>query len=609
MLSANTFKQLENYLCINFTKNKHIYNSAIINFHNVKPLSNRLDITQKFINFYIQQNLQKYKTLHFVTSQPKQHITTIKNNDLEQFIEVLLNIRFCENKNCVLTNEIRIEDLNKFDVLDVYLVSECDYSFLYNIKTFLGKELVEFQHIIKLDNYNCYVCAELVTYAEILTLNNVEQKIKFKHNEIKFVNNKNEINFSPYEYDIFVGTANKNFKNLHEELELDLSKLENQKKLLLYLVVACEKYKNIPEFILNFVKNGLKYLELLNPKYNLLKNSLIFFVNKFDVIKNLKNIKITDENFGIKLIKDLNMTNCTMSKFEPVSEIVSLDECLNNLLECNDDFQMVSQLCLPLYINKNHWKMCENYNDTILPIFFSTGLYEKSPKVLNIYYSVLTFYSQNMFFTNDILNWDKKWIKIWIMLFYTCYHISFENKYYKGFEKYLESILIKKQFRNNSMMFGQAISVNYKNYNMLYNVFECEVLTTMISYIKNKAIEIKELIMENDPNISQELNTIFKTNIRIENCVNNFITASFISSMLKDVTGGIEILIKDIERKSLIDEENEIVLNFYDYCETFRGLEIENKIQILVNKSKIPVNNIFQQKYLTNKIVSHFQNI
>jgi hypothetical protein len=259
-------------------------------------------------------------------------------------------------------------------------------------------------------------------------------------------------------------------------------------------------------------------------------------------------------------------------------------------------------MLLPIYINNQHWLKCQRYIPTIFGMAIARNAALYSENMLKIYYNILMNYSYGMFFTQDAISWNKNWVQCWVSLFRTCYQISFDKKYYKGFQKYIDNL---KQYDNYITLCGQMISINYKNPAIIYNIMESVIMKKIIKYIDTKSIGVLELFEENDQSIYLEIQNIVEEQQYIKYIFETLITTLFIISMIKDVWNGFDDIIKELNIKDSMLNEN-MTDNIFEYCCTFKNLSNEEKVQILINKKKLPIINIFDNKHLTKKLKYHY---
>lgn len=161
-------------------------------------------------------------------------------------------------------------------------------------------------------------------------------------------------------------------------------------------------------------------------------------------------------------LNDMIITKYFMN-FEP---ILSIDKCIKIVN------YPINTIFLPLFINITHWKIAKHYIKLMLSIGITSEILYND-KMINIYYVTLVNLFGEIKKNND--KQEKKILfKFCIQLFRTCCQISFENRYHKGFDKYLENI------QNNShniniqpnILFGQMLSIG-KNYtSIIKNIIE-----------------------------------------------------------------------------------------------------------------------------------------
>jgi hypothetical protein len=628
------FDKLNKFLFGNAIKNVNTCESVTIVIENIGD--NRNDMTLSFTNYYLTHNFDKYKTIYIMTLFPKPYLFIISQNTIENYIDVLLNIRYCEAINMKFFSEIKLQPCITEDTF-LYVFSDRGLTCIPKIYLTNGKQLqpvIERKKIDYLNNQS----AELTSYKDAL-VGKYAHKIEFKSNSVKFYNGSNQISYSGNDHEFFMAQITNNtfcFVN-SENFVASLDNEENQKKLFSCMLLLYMKYNAIPNYISDVIESGLNNTQLLNPKYNSLKNELKKYLhrhkcmksiideivnstNKIEIIltnKNSEEFYKIQNNSCVGLCLNINTTNSQYNgtcidliniidgktTFIPVQNY--FDELKEKKYIHKNVFLNQSNFVLPIYLNNLHWKASQPYIKKIFEIVFTKASSNYSENMMKFYYHALTYYSRGMFFTKNIVNWDVNWINCWLSLFHTCYHISLVNNYHKGFQKYISKMMSINNLKNYSTIFGQMISINYKNPVPMYNIIESIIVTKLIHHIDNTAVGLKELIEENDPNLNMELENAMKTIHSITHAIESYIAILFTLSMIKDILGGISELCKELDESDGFIETN-TSRKLYDYCETFRELPIENKIQILVNKKRIPIDNIFQLKTLCKKIKYHY---
>ena len=108
--------------------------------------------------------------------------------------------------------------------------------------------------------------------------------------------------------------------------------------------------------------------------------------------------------------------------------------------------------------------------------------------------------------------------------------------------------------------------------------------------------------------MGEDLETAIKNKSYLNRLTESFISTAFTLAMIKDMYGGIVEILDEI--KTTNGKLNEIMTKrLFEYCEIFRELPQETKIQTLINKNSIPIENIFQTEILCKKIKLHYRTV
>lgn len=668
-MSFCSFTNLPNFLFLNFKKQiENTEKTYVLIINNAVNFQvKRFDIISNLTQMYINDNLHEYKNLYVITLFPKQHLFSFENT-IENFIDVLTDVRFCEQihkthlTQIILPTELKI---NKNDVVHTF-------TFENDIPIYLSDKITK----LKSTNSNLFTTSYCINleqsgYKNAVinkihngnNVNNNKQKIHFKQNGLKFQNGLDNIHYLGFNNE-FILAKIKDFHKIVSFVEcLTVEKIETrqeQKKLFAYVFQAYLKYFSNLEYIRDLLTETLPILKKANPKYSFIVAEIKKHIEKTSVddvcnellmkisnmrekndknnLQNVKNVLSLDfykssvnnknwqqilmDNDVISITLDITSKNLnetgTCVDLAHVNNIGKHFLSSNLFLEeiCLSKFEnleigvkhglSITNCVLPIYINKKHWEMSSFYTKTILGIFFTKDPSKYTENMLKLYYHILSFSTTNLFFTKNIVNWNIEAINQWFAIFYTCYQISKEMHYYKGFQKYIENIIRCGNVNGFSQIFGQVLSINYKNTQVLYSLIETYVMTKLLKYIDKESIGIKELIEDKDPSLELELENIVKSNTQITNSIECYMSTLFVLAMFKDLTEGLDNIIDELDTSDGM-VTSDTATKFYEYCETFKELSLENKLQILVNKRKIPIENIFELKYLTKKVILHYE--
>ena len=118
---------------------------------------------------------------------------------------------------------------------------------------------------------------------------------------------------------------------------------------------------------------------------------------------------------------------------------------------------------IPLYINKDHWKIAKKYFEIMTSIATTKNPLCYTNNEYIVYNALLKLIIKIFESTEDNLD---KFINTYIALWRTCAEISFKNKYNRGISKHIKNFLIhsfnKITYSKENIILGQIITTNLK---------------------------------------------------------------------------------------------------------------------------------------------------
>jgi hypothetical protein len=214
-------------------------------------------------------------------------------------------------------------------------------------------------------------------------------------------------------------------------------------------------------------------------------NSLFTLSNWYDEIKNKSSlgllISITRDEMtklGIGVSKPI-VHNITAS-YIPVKDYLeaSVDFFKKNTIngenfgELNgkniilDKVMGNGNAVVPLFINKQHWKITKTYLEALLGIILADNPLLYTPSHLNFMFFLLTDMTRKAFTNENILS--EAWLQCYMALWRTCCEISYEKGYHKGIHTLINDFINSPIKRLNARPFdhdvllGQILSTGCK---------------------------------------------------------------------------------------------------------------------------------------------------
>ena len=358
---------------------------------------------------------------------------------------------------------------------------------------------------------------------------------------------------------------------------------------------------NFEKFNENLEKTSGKIAKIIeNISDNETEKSTIFFNSQYslstwrDEIEEkgclgvLLNICVPDfsrNGKSLNMIEIKNTTLCLMSASDFINIICSesnstYTDNINISSILNDHVLGSGNIIFPLYINKYHWEICKEYIPVILGLLVTNNISLYCPNMNNIYFSVLFEYTKNIF-SNENIKWSHNWIMMWIGIFRTCFQISLEKRYHKGFIPYINNLDSTKLNGKYNILFGQMLSVGYIDIDVINKIFNAHTLNLIISYI-NENSEYKKIFIEmlknNDKQIYKELILIYNS-LNFGKIIEDYMTIIYgvkLIIFVKNLNRGLLNFVKEIDKHygAVSDEYVEKIFNFC--CELRNELNFKN---------------------------------
>ena len=397
---------------------KNIFNLNL----NIKNI-NIIDKIEKDINYTlnVDSNIDLLEFIILLNYIEKTIIinSNIKNNSIDKnyiFFKKILNLKIISETNSILINIVKSFQNS---IKDIFLRF---YEFKIKLPINKLNESLNSSYI-----KNILEFYELI-YTKILKYNFNFINLNFKKFNKLLNSDFSEINFN-------------DFTRIESSTVIDNS-LEYLKSTL-SLTNWIEEYNNINPF--GFM---IKY-ELNNYSYK----GMIDLTSS--IIKTYPNMKIN------------SITNNWVSLYDYYQIIISYiensDNLTNNEYQNNDDniFNMNDflitdnilgdgNILLPVYINKNHWKLVKVLWKYHLTFINNSLEFEYNKKMDNIYYLTLLKSYNNIKNINQNI---KSSIRLFCYILRTCIQISIDNKYMYGilkeYPKVFQNLLEYKSFENN----------------------------------------------------------------------------------------------------------------------------------------------------------------
>ena len=151
----------------------------------------------------------------------------------------------------------------------------------------------------------------------------------------------------------------------------------------------------------------------------------------------------------------------------------------------SDNFKGDTNIFLPIYINKHHWKLVKSIWTYHMSFIFNSFEFEYNKKMDNLYFYVILKYSQTLFNTTN-----NNSICFFCYLLRTCIQIIIDNRYIKNITTYYMSSYNKVMLLNNT---NNPVVSNYIIHLLqiiIFNNISEETLIEHLTNIKNHIIKL-----------------------------------------------------------------------------------------------------------------------
>ena len=160
---------------------------------------------------------------------------------------------------------------------------------------------------------------------------------------------------------------------------------------------------------------------------------------------------------------------------------------LNNEIIINGTAIGDGNSIVPLYINKYHWKIAQNYSDPLFGTIISHNPLTYTKTHSEFMFVMLIEMTRRLFVPNATYILSETSIRTYFALYRTCAEICFDKGYIRGIKSYIQQYMtnIEKRHKvrpfDTDVMLGQILSSGYKFSNM-------EVLNDFIEIIYEQVI-------------------------------------------------------------------------------------------------------------------------
>ncbi|AYV75991.1 MAG: hypothetical protein Terrestrivirus4_39 [Terrestrivirus sp.] len=303
-------------------------------------------------------------------------------------------------------------------------------------------------------------------------------------------------------------------------------------------------------------------------------------------------IKPTIESFTTTFIPTKDFIECILINFEK-NLIDNVDNVVDVIGGGNNVGIGDGNTVIPLYINKNHWKLARIHLEYVLGIVLVNNPFGYIDSHLNFMFYMLAEMTRHIFMPDEVLN--LKMIKTYLSVFRTCCEIAQEKKYHKGIKKMIggllennDRIMISRPF-DNDVLFGQILATgstidNIQIKELCYKIYENIFWR---NYTKNYDKQyLKEIfvpiIHKNDPDeLINEIQAVInfvtgKISVGIQMITSNCIMIDIMKTLIHE-EGGFMKFLNNIEKN--FESENNIVNKMVELIKSNKIKMIEpNKV-------------------------------
>jgi len=304
-------------------------------------------------------------------------------------------------------------------------------------------------------------------------------------------------------------------------------------------------------------------------------------------------IKPTIENFTVTFMPTKDFIECILINFEK-NVIDNVDNVVDIIGGGNNVGIGDGNAIIPIYINKNHWKLARIHLEYVLGIVLVNNPFGYIDSHLNFMFYMLAEMTRHIFMPDEIVS--LKMIKTYLSVFRTCCEIAQEKKYHKGIKKMIagllennDRIMTSRPF-DNDVLFGQILATGSTIDSIQIKELCGKIYENIFwrNYTKNYDKKyVKEIfvpiIHKNDANeLINEIQAVInfvtgKLSVGIQMITSNYIMIDIMKTLIHE-EGGFMKFLNNIE-KNFESENNNIVNKMVELIKSNKIKMIEpNKV-------------------------------
>jgi len=475
-------------------------------YHNMNDIINKLRVTEEIL-ILTNDNINVIKS---ILPKDKHKIKYLDLNTISLYTNIIKKLFFnikeykligVKNINFVGmdTNEIYIDETNRYILTSI---SDNNYELALSIKEEIDDNIVyklekiyihdKIKYKLEMDKF-LSIIDPIVSYLyEMIIHNNyisINEKISNELNIIRNILNR-------YDGDILENVLflKKIITNLINYIELNRIKKQfnidikyvNKNKINGYELDLINKNNNYINQILSLIE--IKKMDNSIVEFN--KNNINRIIDN-----NIKGILI-QVKFTSNKLEDWDILKdkiITTTKIEYISNYLYNVEQYKkkNPNKLNNDTlytDIIANSIIPIYINKEHWKLANKFICPILGLTFANNIYCFNDK----YYQYMYIYL--IYIIKETIEDPTVGIDILLNMIKTTYEISKDLKYIYGFSEYYKNINNITNFSKYLKVLGQIISIRFFNINFNQLIFNTiNVLIKPYNIVVHDKIDIISL--------------------------------------------------------------------------------------------------------------------